>query len=478
MNRSRSSGGQLNETSDLEALLAGDVFAALSDQSFESLTDCYRGGTLPASQTVGGVFAERSLGWRVAAFGAAARNRIHLVELRDALLAQTAIGPDELPTPQLRTEYIWFLFSQRAWSLIIRFVEAMDISERGDLQPHIADIYFLSFYRLQVDRIMTGEDRDGFLADAGRALSLLRLSWPDAVEHLAAYEAMVDHIGGDVDGARQKFVAVAAADFVSPLSAVRTVLNGPAPHGRHTPELVIRPAPRRAATVISLDRVYFDRFVRLFAERYGQNNAENGLHIHCVGFDPSDEVKSWGFPVAIGLTIDQRDVSSLPPLDRAGYYASARYLYLPEYLRRYETVYVADADGLVLRDIATIEADLGDADVALGSRVLEPQRRLFRLPWEAISAGSLFVRSTSGGKLFAQAVSAYLEEAVRRTFQQAAPLWFADQNALFYSWDELRDGVRFERFRKAGFAQESAWTLFESLDAKVDFLRRSGMPRT
>jgi len=466
----------LNERTDVETLLDGDVFACLGDQTFESLTACYRGGTWPASQDAGGTFLDRPAAWRIAAFGTAARRRIHLVELRDALMAEQTITPDDLPTPQLRTEYVWFLFSQRAWAPIVSFMESMDDQARGELQPHVADIYFLSFYRLQIDRIMTGEDRDGFFAEARHVLALLESSWSKASEHLAAYQAMVDHISGDFDGARARFTGIGAGDFVSPLSALRTVLRDPSTYSRDAFNLVIRPAKQRRTTLISLDRIYFDRFARAFAERYSQNNRDSGLHFHCVGFDPGDEMQAWDLPVAIGVSVDTFDVSRLEPLDRAGYYAAARYIHLPEYLRLYEAIYIADADGLVLRDIATIESDLGAADVAFATRVLEKQRRLFRLPWESISAGSLFIRSTTGGRRFSEALAGYLQESVAGTFADGTPLWFADQNAIFYTWCDLRQEARFERFHRAAFAQELTWTLFESLDAKAEFIRRAPLP--
>ncbi len=466
----------MNKTTDVEALLGDDVFAYLEHQTLESLAACYKGGTWPASQTVDGAFADRPIAWRVAAFGLAARHRIHLVELRDALLGAGDIDPDDLPTPQLRTEYIWFLFSQRAWSPIVRFIEAIDGQARGELESHVADIYFLAFYRLQMDRIMAGEDRDGFVAAAQRILNLLGASWTSATDHLAAYRAMVDHVGGNFDEARTAFTTITADDFVSPLSALRHVLKSPAVRIPTASDLVIRPAHRRMATLISLDRIYFDRFARLFAERYSQINRDNGLHFHCVGFDPTNELGTWDVPVAIGLTVDPRDVSALEPLERAGYYASARYIHLPEYLRLYEAVYVTDADGLVLRDIATIEADLGAADIALGTRVLEEQRQLFRLPWEAVTANSLFIRSTDEGRRFSAALSAYLEESLARTFADGRPFWFADQNALFYTWLDLRHQVAFKRFRKAAFVQQTEWTLFESLDSKAEFLRQADLP--
>lgn len=466
----------MNQTQDIEALLGGDVFAHLEEQTIEDLAACYKGGTWPASEILHGAFEDRPVAWRVAAFGAAARRRIHLVELRDALLSQD-IAPDDLPSAQLRTEYLWFLFSQRAWTLITRFVDGMTVAQRGDLEPHIADIYFLAFYRLQIDRVMAGADHEGFLADAQRVLAVVEAAWASATERLAAYQAMIEHIRGNFDVARAAFTGTGLVDLIPPLAALRNVFGqGAAGRPTERPEIVIRSSQRRITTLVSLDRVYFDRFARAFAERYDQLNRANGLHFHCVGFDPQEEIDSWGLPVSIGVSVDLRAVSGLQPLERAGYYAAARYVYLPDYLHRYEAVYIADADGLVLRDIATIETDLEAADVAMATRNLEPNRTLFRLPWESISAGSLFVRSTPAGKLFGTAVSSYLQTAVDRALSEAAPLWFADQNALFYTSYDLRNEVRFQRFRKAAFAQEYAWTLFESLDAKAEFIKRSKLP--
>lgn len=457
---------------EIDAVLGSEPFSYLDHQTLEGLTACYKGGSWRARQVIHGAFESRSPAWRVAAFGAAVRRSIHLIDVPDSLLGANLATPAQLPTTALKVEYVWFLFSQRAWKDILAFVGQTEPHDRLAFPGHVADIYFLAFVRSQVDRIAQGVDVDGFRQKASEILTFIRISWPDMLARQDLYGAIVRHIQGDIADARAELAKVVGGPFIGPLEAAGHVL--PAGGMRANPEadhLSIYPSDRRAVSLVSLDRGYFDQFAHAAAARYVETNRENGLHFHCVGFDPSNEIRAWSLPISVGVTVDSRDISTLTANQRVGYFAGARYLHLPHYLPHYDAIHVCDIDGFVTRDIRTVEHEMGSADVGLSSRVLDPGRRLARMPWEAIAAGSLLIRSTAGGALFADAVAAYLAEALDRALKRGRPFWYADQNALFYSWYDLKDRVQFMRLQPPVFRQENSWALFEEIDQKLEFIK-------
>src|SRR5690606_3946804 len=122
----------------------------------------------------------------------------------------------------------------------------------------------------------------------------------------------------------------------------------------NSPSIAICPAKARHVALVSLDKVYFEKFALAFARKFFVTNPGNGLHFHCIGFDPAETIRGWRLAGAVGWTVDLEDLASFRPREKRGYYAAARYIFLSRYLELYDSVFVADVDGLVRRDLATI----------------------------------------------------------------------------------------------------------------------------
>lgn len=455
----------------LEAGTELDLLAQPIEQDFAHLLACYSNTDEPRL-VIEDRYDGRSLDWQVMAFGLAARQGIFLRAVHNALLERVANGVVAPASSAARMELAWFLFSQKAWEPLRGLIEAIDAGARASMPVQIADFYFLAFYRLQRQRIFLGGDREGFVAEARVCLDFLRASWPAETERLSAYAAMIAHVAGDIDAARPVFAAmVADTPFIGPMAAMQNVLMPGLPASDlHIASRDIVAEPAENVTLLSVDAEYFARYALLFAQRYGEINAANGLHFHCIGFDPRPVIAGWGLDLPIGVTVDNYDLTDWSASQRRGYYASARYLYLPQYLERYRSVMIADIDGIVLRNVAAIAAEHDGDDVVLSAQVLDSARRLNRLPWEAVPANSCMVRATEGGRKFAGRLADYLAQVARNTQAENAAFWFADQNALFYCWHDLKDEVRFGRFGKATFAQKGGWNLFESDQEKLAFM--------
>jgi hypothetical protein len=403
-------------------------------------------------------------------FAAGARLEIHRPDIATLLLANSAAVSRDLSSIADRTEFFWFLHSQKAWIKLLEAARAQD--DLGDLPLHVADLCWLAFYRGQMQRLLAGTDREGFGDHGGAFLEFIRDRWPLAADRHAFYGAMIEHITGAIEPAREFFQGFApGGPLVETLAAVHTVLPArPAPAISILPEVEVVRANARHVALVSLDRVYFDKYARLVAGKFFENNPGNGLHFHCVGFDPAALVREWNLSGAIGWTTDLHEPSELTPRNRRGYYAAARYIYLARYLALYESVFVADADGLVLRDVAEVAAEHSDHDIVLSTRILDPDRRLNRLPWEAVPAGLLLARATPGSVIFAEAVGSYLTRVMHRAADRGMPFWYADQSALYYTWRDLMDAVHFAKFSAPVFKQVGSWKLFQGEAERLQFL--------
>jgi hypothetical protein len=437
------------------------------DQDMSALVECCSNTDVPAF-TDSSLDVQRPFAEQILTFGTATRRGIHMPALRQYLLENVPAAASSAMTWQSLTELFWFLFSQKAWEQIDWLSKTVDL--RG-LPDHIADLCFLAFYRMQKDRLMRGRGVLDFEREAGIVRKRLVDGWPDAGMRHEAYAAMLLHVTGATEEARRIFSPLDGSIFIEPFAGISSVLMHS--HGLVRPDgasLEIIPCRARHVTLLSLDKAYFEKYAFLAARRYARTNSANGLHFHCVGFDPREAIAGWGLPVAIGVTIDREDLQALGPRQQRGYFAGARFLHLSRYVDLYQSVFVADVDGHVSRDVAVMAEEHRDADVVLTTKLLDPDREITRLPWEAVSAGSLLVHATDGGRRFARQLGAYLHAVVQNGKSLGRPIWYADQTALFYCWHDAPGDIRFATFTKFAFVQRGSWQLFEGERERLQFL--------
>ncbi len=456
---------QADESSELQS--ADDI---VINQELAELTKCYSNVDLPArvDQTLDpSLTFEQS----VLAFGAAARQAIHAPALQRYLAANAARAVSDRLSDEALTEFFWFLFSQKDWSRIRTTAELIG-NRLGDLPLHIADLIFLAFYRSQRERLLAGKDADGFAIDGNETVRFLRVRWPGAERHVAAFDAMVTHATGNAVQARRTFVSLGDLSFIEPFAGISSVLLESEYQSTAIPDrdIEVMPSAAEHVTLLSLDPIYFEKYAHLVARRYSKTNPSNGLHFHCVGFDPRKAFASWDLPTSFGFTIDRTDLSHLAIRQQRGYFASSRYIHLARYLQIYQSVFVGDVDGHVARDVREMHGEHADLDIILSTKVLDNSRILNRLPWESITACSFMARRTPGARRFANRVGSYLQTIVQNARTLDRPIWYADQAALFYSWLDSEHDVRFGTFNKTAFVQRGSWQLFQGEKERLDFL--------
>lgn len=441
---------------------------ALAD--IAELTNCYS-NTAPAQSTYPGI--DLSLGFKeqLHLFASGARLGINRPDVAAFLIANSADAPTKLTETTALVEFFWFLFSQKAWEQLLQTARAVKGLHR--LPFNVADLIWLSFYRSQTNRLLKGTDKEGFSREAETMLIFFEHNWPNAHDRHALYAAMVAHISGHGVEVRDLFASLEPSEpLIEPLGAAQTVLLSNSKRLRAVYQFGAKTvmAPVQHVTLLSLDINYFKKFALYAARKFFSSNPGNGLHLHCVGFDPEADIIAWNLDGAIGWTADYTDLRQFSDRGKRGYYAAARYICLPYYLNFYNSVFIADVDGSMLRNLAEIDSEHVHEDVVLSTLVLDPGRQLNRLPWESITACAIMVRATPGGHCFAAAVGDYLVEVMRRAGTEGKPFWYADQTALYYTWFELRDEVRFGRFSSPPFKQAGSWKLFLGDTERLEFL--------
>jgi hypothetical protein len=440
----------------------------VSGQDLLSLTQCYSNIDIPDAVDES-VDRQEAVDQAVLRFGAAARAGVHMPSLQAHILANLEHVPATISHEGL-TELFWFLFSQKAW-LKMDWLSKRFALRLPELPGHVADLCFLAFYRMQRELVLSGRGVDAFVAASVPVMRRIERAWPQEADRHDAFAAMIKHIRGDFDGARASFSRIDGARFIEPFAGISSArMASPESPLPSCEALDIRPCGADHVTLISVDEVYFKKFAYLVARRYLVTNPRNGLHFHCVGFDPFETIHQWKLPVAVGVTIDDVDLGSLTIRQKRGYFAGARYLYLSRYLELYRSVFVADIDGHLSGDVGMMNDEYAAADVILNAKVLDAARELHRLPWEAIPAGIFMVRGTVGGCRFAKRMGSYLHSVIQQGMEQRQPLWYADQVALFYTWLDLRDEVRFASFGKTAFIQKGSWQLFAGDRERLEFM--------
>lgn len=114
--------------------------------------------------------------------------------------------------------------------------------------------------------------------------------------------------------------------------------------------------------------------------------------------------------------------------DNRAFYASLRFLFLPEILQSLESVLVLDIDSLVLRTIDVPDKfDFGlflREDNKVGSNTWEIQGM-------KVAAGLLYVKNSPDGIDFAKSIEDYLRHKIVIS-------WFCDQHAIYETFKNYR----------------------------------------
>jgi hypothetical protein len=174
--------------------------------------------------------------------------------------------------------------------------------------------------------------------------------------------------------------------------------------------------------LVACDSKYLRMFWPIYiASAFGFGGSAT-VHLHIV--DPQTDDVEWAtdhagaFAANISITVERYERE-----DARAWYATSRFLILPQILRHYRLpVAVTDIDVTFLGPINSL---IADADIGLRFKCTG-----FRVhPWQTIRATALSIRPTPGGILFADSLRALGVGS----FQARAGIgmWFVDQNMLF-----------------------------------------------
>lgn len=372
-------------------------------------------------------------------------------------------GHANLRNPRSVVEFAWLMFFLKDWKQLATVIR--EKAPRHTFPGHMADLYFLAAYRLNWETIAQGLDYDGFKGRVSEVIDFIRNHWPAEARRAALFSALLQNSLGERQDARERIIRFSTGlDLIPPLAAAKATLPKPA-RDMTSWALEIEPSSRKRATLLSVDKAYYERYAAPFLAIHNATNPDRCVHFHCVGFDPRT-VNSVSIDETIGFTIDRTDVSTLSQRDRQGYYACARLMHAVAYLDIYDDILISDADGSVELSASDALAELPGAEVVIKSKILRPGHTVFNLPWATVPAAANMIRQSAGGRLFAQYLRDYLAEILASAHRKERPMWFADQCALFYAYADLKDQVAFRNCDKVLYNQGRNWALFSGEAAK------------
>lgn len=377
-------------------------------------------------------------------------------------------GHKGLKSPEAIVEFCWLMFFLSDWERLS--VAIRDKAPICKLPSHLADLYFLSAYRLNRKTFIEGSDFVNFFAVIQDFIIFIRKYWPNDPDRANLFSAILQNSIGEFQEAREKIVRFSEKlELIPPLAAAKAVLpNRPSPSRHHWP-LEIKPSSRKRVTIVSVNFEYYDRFSRDFIAIHNVTNPDRGIHFHCVGFDPRER-ENIPFNDSIGFTIDKINLSQLCPRDKQGYYACARLLHAIEYLALYDDMLISDIDGAVEHSISDIWDEIPHADVIIKSRIMKRGVAVINMPWSVIPAGANILRNSPGGVIFAQYLRDYISHILNDARFGKRPLWFSDQCALFYAYLDLKDRINIMNYDRHLFGQGRDWSPLSSLTSKKQYI--------
>ncbi|NMJ40534.1 hypothetical protein GWK16_04740 [Roseomonas sp. JC162] len=285
---------------------------------------------------------------------------------------------------------------------------------------------------------------------------------------------------GDHDLAAEAFAASARMEPAGPgaptyldMRRIPAILaaRGEAPllgAGGGTFEMLTGPHdPSRPVAIVVANDLYLRHHAARFARRLAEVAPGSPLHVHLVGDPAACGPDIAGIATAArGLTLSLS--SERVTIDAPFYFASARFLRLPDWLDRFRgPIVVTDIDGRWHQDPARFLARrMGDADVGIS---LSARVRIGRkaglgypvnvyplpLPWTAVTAWPFALAPTDGARRFAGLLAHVMDARLR----DAAALpgrgaWFVDQNVLCAAHAHAAAQDRGIRFADLGLPSE------------------------
>lgn len=387
-------------------------------------------------------------------------------------------GHAQLKDRRAIVEFVWLMFFLKDWKRLAAAIR--EKAPRHALPAHIADLFFLSAYRLNQDYLSKGVDAAPFRESVAQFIHFIKENWSVEEKRAALFSAILKNSMGEwVESRKEISLYSAGMDLIPPLAAAKSTIESSMFGEKADFTFECSPAKTQSATIVSVDKKYYEKFAEKFLALHAISNPDRAVHFHCVGFDPREIKTGIEINDAVGYTIDDTDISRLEKRDTRGYYACARLIHSPHYLTLYENIHISDIDGSINKNITSILSDNKEYDVILTSKVARENVTLFNMPWSSVNAASNIIRRGKGGELFANYLNRYMTTILMAAQKKQRPMWFADQCALFYAYVDLRESVSFLSYKGRIYDQSRDWSPVSSLESKethmANALRKSIM---
>lgn len=231
-----------------------------------------------------------------------------------------------------------------------------------------------------------------------------------------------------------------AADNIMPIETIREMGKQSVPSAPWL-DWKMRHEATGDCTLVSCDATYFAQYFDGFVESFGLLNPGGLIHIHAVGFCPrEDRINDLEdrFDVRINMTHDRQNLHGQPPDIQKGYYAGARYMYLPDYMTRYARIVIHDIDGALILGMDGLWQGRAGT-IQISSLVLDPGRKGHFVFWSNIGAGAFAIENTPENTEFARAVSIYLRNRFKVCRSTGGRFFFTDQIGLLLATLAFKD---------------------------------------
>ena len=227
------------------------------------------------------------------------------------------------------------------------------------------------------------------------------------------------------------------------------------------------------AVLISCDTKYFHSYAELFLQVIAESNPSPLIHFHIVDSNPIDPtfeelMLKWEkeYNVRLNWTFEVNDILRDRPEKRAAIASCARYMFLPEYLKAYESIFISDIDGWINMPLDEFH-NFENGSLKINSWIWRKNQGYWRLLWGNIAAGNFSIKSDGPGRLYASLVASYIKRLFKANAYNEKNIFFADQTAMFLALKHLekQKAISFD-FLVGGFSQSEHQSFHSRHDAK------------
>lgn len=329
-----------------------------------------------------------------------------------------------------------------------------------------ADMLVQATYQLIAPKIFRNTLSEDDVASLKAAIKLTETVLGADHPKLAHYRGLLASVSGDLEKAVELHASASsqigyttqffrAAANIIPICEIKAFAE-------QAPNLLpddcwnLRHTDCHECTLLSTDQGYFSQYFEGFLESFSLVNPGALLHVHAVGFRPKLSritALEGRFGVQINVTYDPQPTQRLSPDMFKGYCAGARYMYLPQYLDRYDRVIIHDIDGVLETSMSSVWQGREDI-IMISSLVPDDNRRGHFAFWSNIGAGAFAITANQANWKFASALSKYLHNRFEACEQTGGRFFFTDQVGLLLATLAFKDDCTIVRM-PAIFKQSS-----------------------